>query len=109
MDKKKICSKLVKYKDDLSDDNNAITSINYDVDNLVQCFNDIIKSDNLGGIIEKIENLKEASQYNDSNISSARSYLQYEINAVNREIEEEEAAKEAAKAIAANGGGGGTF
>lgn len=53
-------------------------------------FADLIKSSFCSGVKSKIEALKEPAQSNDSNISTAKSYCQYEINHVSAAIKDEE-------------------
>jgi hypothetical protein len=100
VNKNRIYNKLVTYRSDLTDDSIGIYAMNRDIDDLITCFQKGVKSDNVGNITEKIDNLKEKSQQSDADISNARSCIQYEMDAVQREIEQEEAARKAAAAAA---------
>lgn len=97
MDKNEIKRELQMHKDNLTDSSFMVGAINQEISPLVENYNDSVKSDNLGNIIEKISNLKEPTQESDANISNAESNIQYEIDAVQREIEQEAAEKKAAR------------
>ena len=96
MKKDIIYSKLGMYKDDLINNNSDIYVMNREVDELVSYFQNGVKSDNTGGTTVKIGSLREELQQSSANLSSARSSIQYEMDAVKREIEEEAAVKSAA-------------
>jgi len=98
MNKNQIYNKLAKCKGDLSDDNMDIYTMNLGVDNLITNFEYSVKSDNTGDITAKIASLKEGSQQSDANISRAASYVQNEMDCVQKEIGQEEAATKAAAA-----------
>jgi len=87
-------SKLCNIRTDLSDDSAHISTINSAIQAVADDFADLIKASFCSGVKEKIEALKETSQGNDSNILSAKSYCQHEINLVCAAIEAEEKSKE---------------
>lgn len=90
MTNKQKLNKLCNIRTDLSDDSSHISTINSAIQSVADDFADLIKSSSCSGVKGKIEALKESSQSNDSNISSAKSYCQYEINRVCAAIEDEE-------------------
>lgn len=107
MDKRRIVSKLSSHRSDLTDDSRDIYDINHSVDDLIYDFELSVKSDNTGNIADKIGNLREGSQSSDTNISRAVSYIDYEIDTLNREIREEEEAEARRRAAASKSGSGG--
>lgn len=86
--------KLTNYRSDLCDDTSAIQSYNGKIDAIIGDFQSFIKSGS-SAVTSKLYDYKEPYQYNDSNLTTARDYIQYEINNLNRQ-----------KANSDDGGGG---
>ena len=82
-------NKLCNIRTDLCDDSSHVTTINTKIQAVSDDFGGLIKSSYTSGIKGKIEDLKEPSQSSDSLLKNARSYNQYEINAVCKAIEDE--------------------
>ena len=86
--------KLTNYRSDLCDDTSAIQSYNGKIDAIIGDFQSFIKSGS-SAVTSKLYDYKEPYQHNDSNLTTARNYIQYEINNLNRQ-----------KANSNDGGGG---
>lgn len=89
MTNKQKLNKLCNIRTDLTDDSSHISTINSAIQSVADDFVDFIKSSTINGIKSKIEDLKEPYQSNDSNIKNAKSYCQYEINIVDKELKAE--------------------
>lgn len=76
--------KLTNYKSDLCDDSSAIQSYNKKIDAIMGDFQSFVKT-GYSAVTSKLDDLKEPYQHNDSNLNSARNYIQYEINNLNRQ------------------------
>lgn len=80
--------KLSNYKSDLGDDYSAIQRYNGCIDAIISDFQSFIRSGS-SDVTSKLYDFKEPYQYNDSNLTTARSYIQYEINNLNRQLSDE--------------------
>lgn len=69
--------------------------INRNIDNLQDEFNDLVNSNNISGIINKMSRMIEPSLESDNDICDASNYLKREIAALEREIKAEEKLKKA--------------
>lgn len=81
-------NKLKNYKSDLGDDSSSVRYYNEKIDNLISDFQSFIKSGH-SGVTNKLYDYKEPYQDNDSNLSSARSYIQSEIKYLNKQLSDE--------------------
>lgn len=88
--------KLSNFKSDLCDDYSAIQYYNSKIDSIIGDFQSFVKTD-YSAVTSKLYDYKEPYQYNDSNLTTARSYIQYEINSLNRQLSSD------------NDGGGGSW
>lgn len=82
-------NKLCNIRTDLGDDYSAITTINNHIQSVADNYVSLVSSSQSNIVKGKIEDLKEPSQTNDGLIVNAKSYCQYEINRVCKEIDAE--------------------
>lgn len=82
-------NKLKGYKEDLGDDYSSIQRYNKHVDSIISDFQSFIKS-GYSGVTGKLEDFKEPYQSNDSTLQTACSYIQNEINRLQRSLSEAE-------------------
>jgi len=80
-------SRLQRYHKDLSDDSGDISKLNRQVGELIDECNDLIRCSASRSIEDRLGRLREPSQDSDSQLNSARNYIQLEINALDRDIE----------------------
>ncbi len=78
-------NRLTRARTDLSDDYNSISDINNKINNIIEDVQSFIQVGS-GTIASKLYDLKEPYQSNDSDITNARTYIQYEINYLNRKL-----------------------
>ena len=76
--------RLTNYKSDLCDDTSAIQSYNGKIDAIIEDYQSFVKSGS-SAVTSKLYEYKEPYQYNDSALNTARNYIQYEINNLNRQ------------------------
>lgn len=81
-------SRLNRAKNDLSNDEDSIRKINTKLNEVMSDVRFFIGNTDSSRIVSKLENLKEPYQSNDSDIYNAKSFIQYEINYLKRQIEE---------------------
>lgn len=102
MSRKSDLRKLKRYEQELFDGTSDVNYINRNIDNLQDEFNDLVNSNNISGIINKMSRMIEPSLESDNDICDASNYLKREIAALEREIKAEEKLKKAtaeAKAV----------
>ena len=80
-------SRLQNALKDLSDDSGDISKLNRQVTELINECSDLIKCSASKTIESRLERLREPAQDADSQLSSARHYIQMEITALDRDIE----------------------
>lgn len=90
MTNKQKLNKLCNIRTDLKDDDSHISTINSKIQSVADDFVSLFKSSsNNSAVKTKIEALKEPAQGNDSNIQTALTYCQYEIDKVSADIDAE--------------------
>lgn len=80
-------NRLSRARNDLRDDYDSINDINNKINNIIDDVQSFIQVGS-GAITSKLDDLKEPYQSNDSDITNARTYLQYEINYLSRKLED---------------------
>ncbi len=80
-------NRLNRARNDLRDDSNSIREINGKINNIIEDVQSFIQVGS-SAITSKLDDLKEPYQSNDADITNARTYLQYEINYLNRKLED---------------------
>jgi 3-methyladenine DNA glycosylase AlkC len=80
-------SRLQNALKDLSDDSGDVSKLNRQVTELITECSDLIKCPASKTIESRLERLREPTQDADSQLSSARHYIQLEITALDRDIE----------------------
>lgn len=80
-------NRLTRARKDLRDDYDSISDINNKINNIIDDVQSFIQVGS-GTIVSKLDDLKEPYQSNDSDITNARTYLQYEINHLSRKLED---------------------
>lgn len=85
MTNKQKFNKLCNIRTDLTDDSSSVTTINSRLQSVADDFADMVSFSGCG-VKGKIEGMKEPSQWSDTLIQNARSYCQYEINKVDKEL-----------------------
>lgn len=80
-------SRLQNALKDLSDDSGDISKLNRQVTELINECSDLIRCPASKTIESRLERLREPSQDSDAQLSSARHYIQLELNALEKDIE----------------------
>lgn len=95
MSRKSDLRKLKRYEQELFDGTSDVNYINKNINNLQHEFDDLVQSNNISGILDKIARMIEPSLERDKDICAASDYLKKEIASLEREIEAEEKLKKA--------------
>ena len=82
--------RLSGYRQSLLNGSWEINSINQGIDSLDWMLRDAVKGDYYGVSSGEFDQLKEKDPGSDYKITNARTYIQYEMNAIRDDIEEEE-------------------
>lgn len=80
-------NKLENRKSDLCDDQSSISNYNQKIDDIISDFQSFVKSNN-SDVCSKLCDYKEVYQYNDSYLSSARTYIEQEISHLSQQLED---------------------